>query len=60
MTLNRMPVTMTELATDVFIDAARITTRDYLVSNGVLQIIDRYVPLFQLLISELVLTMALT
>lgn len=41
MTLNQVPLTMTESANDVFVDAARITTRDYIVSNGVLQIIDR-------------------
>ncbi|KAK5048651.1 hypothetical protein LTR84_005742 [Exophiala bonariae] len=40
MTLNQTPLTMTESANDVFVDAAQITTRDYIVSNGVLQIIN--------------------
>jgi hypothetical protein len=42
MTLDQIPATMTETIDDFFIDAARIITRDYLVSNGVLQILDRY------------------
>lgn len=41
MTLESISSTMTETDDGVFINAARITTRDYLTSNGVLQVINR-------------------
>ncbi len=40
-TLDKLSLTMTNISGGFFVDAARITTTDYLTSNGVLQIIDR-------------------
>ncbi|KEF52441.1 uncharacterized protein A1O9_11682 [Exophiala aquamarina CBS 119918] len=40
MTLDEIPSTMTQTINGFFIDAAHITTTDYLTSNGVLQVID--------------------
>ncbi len=51
-TLEQISATMTELDGQFYIDAAKITTRDYLTSNGVLQILDRYLSSFSVAESE--------
>ncbi|KIW18496.1 hypothetical protein PV08_02784 [Exophiala spinifera] len=39
-TLDKLPLTMTNISGGYFVDTSQITTTDYLVSNGVLQILD--------------------
>lgn len=38
---DKLSLTMTSLDGDFYVDTSRITTTDYLTSNGVLQILDR-------------------
>lgn len=40
-TLDKLSLTMTNISGGYFVDTSKITTTDYLVSNGVLQILDR-------------------
>ena len=39
-TLNGEDITTTQIDNDFYVDASKITTRDYICSNGVLQVID--------------------
>lgn len=39
-TLQNLPLTITTIQSDIYADSALITTRDYLTSNGVLQVLD--------------------
>ena len=40
-TLDGISLTVSEIDSDIYVDAAKIKTRDYLCSNGVMQIIDQ-------------------